>query len=140
MTAQELKGLKKMDEGGEAVIYDYRAGRVLKVFKSNVKLGAKEQKIAALIKLSLPGTVVAPKEAVTVNGKFVGYTMPKINGAKTMHQLTKGKVLKATKTTNLDALEAVLRVGRTLQPLHQNGVVVGDLSDNNILYRGHDVF
>ena len=141
LTVKQLGNLKKITEGGEATIYNYASGReVLKVFKPHVDLAVKQQKVKRLTGANLPSTVVVPREEVLVSGRFIGYTMSNIKGAEVVHQLTKNKVLKATGATNLDALKVVVSIGQTLGVLGRGGVVIGDISDQNVLYQGHDVY
>jgi|GEM_PF-1199604 Uncharacterized protein with protein kinase and helix-hairpin-helix DNA-binding domains len=135
MTNSQLRSLKKMTEGGEAVIYDYKAGKVMKVYKPHVSLGSKQKKVEGFIGAKLPSQIVVPRESVVVSGKFIGYTMDKVPDAEAIHQLTKNKYMKIAGFNNLDVLKSVFEIGQVLQQLHQRGVVIGDVSDNNILFR-----
>ena len=74
---KRLESLNKLAEGGEATIYEYDSKRVIKVFKPNVDLDRKKEKVNYFISIKdqLPKNVIGPEEVVTVQGKFVGYAM-----------------------------------------------------------------
>jgi hypothetical protein len=129
-----------MADGGEAVIYSYKGGRALKVFRSGVNIPRKQQKVESLIGLTLPRTVVAPSELVAKGGQFIGYLMPKVTDADEVHQLVKHKTLVALGWTNLEVLRVAVDIGKTLASLRQNGVALGDVSDRNILFKNQEIY
>jgi hypothetical protein len=140
LTTSQLKGLKHVADGGEATIYGYKGGRALKIFRSSVNLALKQRKIEELMRLSLPSSVVAPREMAAKNGKFAGYLMPRVLDADEVHQLVKNRTLAALGWTNRDVLGVSVSIGQTLAILRQQGIVLGDLSDRNILFKGNGVY
>lgn len=140
LTPAKLASLPMMTEGGEAKIYEYQADSLIKIFKPHIDIRRKEQKVTKFVTAYLPADVIGPQEVVTVNGKFAGYVMKRVRDADVFHQLTKPKYLKIAKFSNKDVLEIVLKAGMTLRYLHKNGVIIGDLSDYNILMKDKSIF
>lgn len=129
----ELRSLSQLTEGGEGVIYEYH-GDILKVYKKNVDISAKERKVNMLMQKSLPKEVVKPIEAVyNSGGKFIGFTMPKVTGEE-IRVLTNRKYLKANGISTDIILKILVKVQETVWALHKAGVYIGDLNDQNILF------
>jgi len=139
-TPAKLAGLPMMTEGGEAKILEYQTDSLIKAFKPHVDIGRKEKKVTKFVNAHLPAGVIGPQEIVTVNKKFAGYVMKRVRDADVFRQLTKPAHLKIAKFSNRDVLEIVLKAGNTLNVLHKGGVVVGDISDYNILTKRKDIF
>ncbi len=135
-----IESLNKLQdgEGGEAIIYEYDLGRVIKVFKPNVDLDRKEKKVGYLISIKdqLPKNVIGPEEVVTVRGKFAGYAMRKLLNAENLHRLTKPKYLAAVHLSNKDVLQIITDFAKDLAGLHNIGIIVGDISDYNFQISG----
>ena len=111
---KRLESLNKLAEGGEATIYEYDSKRVIKVFKPNVDLDRKKEKVNYFISIKdqLPKNVIGPEEVVTVQGKFVGYAMKKLSDAEDLHMLTKPKYLAAAHISNKDVLQIITDFGK----------------------------
>ena len=141
-STSRFESLKKLAEGGEAIIYEYDDKRVLKIYKSNVDLTRKEQKVNYFIsiKQQFSPNVIVPEEVVLVKGKFVGYAMRKLIGSEDLHMLTKPKYLTTAHLTNQDVLQIVTNLGTNLQKLHSAGVIVGDISDYNFQMSGKSCY
>lgn len=132
ISKREISLLNQIVEGGEGIIYEYQ-GDILKIYKNNVDLAAKERKVLTLIAKQLPQEVVAPKEAAyDNNGKFVGYLMPKVQGNELKSYVNK-KFLKANNITTKDILEILDRLKNVVEELHKNDIYIGDLNDQNVL-------
>ncbi|MCL2869252.1 hypothetical protein FWF48_00365 [Candidatus Saccharibacteria bacterium] len=133
LTPTALRRLNKLAEGGEAIIYDYKPDKVVKVFGSKANLNHKQAKVERLLKAKLPTEVVLPNDTLLMNGHFNGYVMAKVAG-EAVHQLTKRKFLQINRLNNKAVLGLTLQISKVLDILHQHGVVVGDISDYNILF------
>lgn len=133
-----IESLNKLAEGGEATIYEYNSKKVIKVFKPNVDLARKKEKVNYFISVKdqLPKNVIGPEEVVTVQGKFVGYAMRKLVDAEDLHMLTKPKYLAASHLSNQDVLQIIADFGKDLGKLHSTGIIVGDISDYNFQING----
>lgn len=133
-----IETLNKLAEGGEATIYEYDSKRVIKIFKPNVDLARKEEKVIYFISIKgqFPKNVIGPEEVVTVKGKFVGYAMRKLVDAEDLHMLTKPKYLTAARLSNKDVLQIITNLGVDLGKLHSAGIIVGDVSDYNFQMNG----
>lgn len=134
----QIERLNKLAEGGEATIYEYNTKTVVKIFKSNVDLARKEKKVKYFISIKsrFPQNVIAPDDVVTLNGKFVGYSMRKLIDAEDLHMLTKPKYLATARLSNKDVLQIVTDFGLDLDKLHSAGILVGDISDYNFQMNG----
>jgi DNA-binding helix-hairpin-helix protein with protein kinase domain len=134
MTKAQLNKLAKLAEGGEATIYSYDKGTVLKIFKNPAVLSVKEQKVSAMLgKKSRGNLVILPTDIVTIGGKFVGYQMPVVTSGEPLHSFTKARFIRDHGFTNLDALQIVTQLSHAVDEVHNAGFVIGDVSDNNFM-------
>lgn len=130
----EIESLHELADGGEAKIYDYKSGYVIKLFHTKVNLKVKEVKVKFFVSVKdeLPDNVVGPQAEVLTNGRFfVGYAMQKLVGAEDLHMLTKQKYLASMHFSNRDVLSIITSFGVDLGKLHSKGILVGDISDYN---------
>ena len=128
-----LKKLTPLAEGGEGVIYEWN-GLILKVYKPNVNLAEKQGKIKLLIPKQLPSNIIAPKEvAIDSNGKFIGFLMDRVEG-EPIKNLSSKKFIQANRITGKEILYMLVQIKKSLQILHSEGIVIGDLNDKNILF------
>lgn len=134
LTATAIKKLTKIADGGEATVYKLNDKEVVKIFLPKTRISDKEVKVKSLLSMNLqiPG-LVAARDVVETNGKFVGYVMPLIDGANPLHDFTKARFVKTEQLTNLDALQIIAAIGVSLRNLHNRHIVVGDVSDNNFM-------
>lgn len=122
-----------LTEGGEGSIYD-NGNTVIKIYKSHVNLKSKQEKIRHLMSLQLPHEVVVPIEAVCdSSGKFIGFTMNKVNGSE-LKCLCSNKFIKSNRITNKDILLMLAKVKEVVLHLHKYHIFIGDLNDQNILF------
>ena len=122
-----------MADGGEGLIYELDHNVLLKMYKPHIDKKEKEEKIKLLLGKTLPKEVVAPIECATdSNGRFIGYTMKKINGFE-FKKLSHKKFVQVNKLTVKDILAILIKVKDTLKHLHQQQIFVGDLNESNIL-------
>lgn len=139
MTYAKLDNLTKLSEGGEADVYEYK-GNVLKIFKDKVDVASKEKKIDELMHLYKEGSCgylstfsTFPTDKVLIDGKFKGYEMKKITGGEALHSFSKARYIKQHRINNIVLLEIVKTIANRLTDIHSEGIIVGDISDNNIL-------
>lgn len=128
-----INGLQQIAEGGEGIIYAYH-NDVLKVYKKNVNTDAKQRKVATLLTITLPSSVVAPTEPVyDDNNKFIGYIMPCIQGEE-IRVLANNKYIKANNVKMDFVLKLLVKIHKALDDLHRQHIYIGDLNDQNILF------
>lgn len=135
----QVEGLKKLGDGGEAVVYEYDSKRAVKLFKPKVNCKKKEKvvKFFISIKDKLSKKVIAPEEECYINGEFSAYLMRMLIGSEDIHVLVSNKHIAAEHLTNKDILEIVTNLGKEIAKLHQfnengvKGLLVGDISDYN---------
>lgn len=125
--------------GGEGDIYDYN-NEVIKIFKNPAVLSDKKMKLTWLAKNGkfLPANICLPLRMVEdPSGKFIGYSMPKINGDD-IQKLSSKKYCRVRGITNKIVSEIMSEIARTLDALHALDVVIGDLNDGAIIIRSSD--
>lgn len=122
-----------LTEGGEGYIYEYN-GKIIKTFKPHIDLSAKERKVNALMKTSLPKAVITPIDSVSdMRGRFIGYCMEKVTGEE-FKRLSNRKFVTANNITTKDVLGLLVKVKSVLAEIHKKNIYVGDLNDQNILF------
>lgn len=124
-------------EGGEGVIYEHGA-QVVKIYKHNVNLQSKQNKVQLLIQKSLSGLlpreVVCPKDIVVdKDGAFIGFLMEKVEGEE-LKKLANRKFLTANNITTRDILSVLVKVQAVMGRLHDIPIYIGDFNDQNILF------
>jgi len=120
-------------EGGEGYIYEYN-GKIIKIFKPHINIAAKERKVNALMKASLPEAVIKPIDTVLgMSGKFIGYSMKKVAGEE-FKRLSNRKFVTANNITTKDILGLLAKAKSILAEIHKQNIYVGDLNDQNILF------
>jgi H/ACA ribonucleoprotein complex subunit 3 len=132
--------------GGEAAIYKYNTGLVLKVFKTaddDTYLGDPMAQTAAKARIqehqtkllsfpkNLPPTVISPVDLAYDNRTIVGYTMSFINDAELLLSYT-DKSFRQNIDPN-ETLRIATSMHDTVKQLHGKGVIVGDFSAVNIM-------
>lgn len=122
-----------LTEGGEGAIYEHK-GKIIKVFKPHIDLSAKERKVNALMKSTLPNAVITPIETVLDNkGRFIGYAMEKVTGEE-FKRLSNRKFVTANNIDTKFTLSLLVKAKSVLQEIHNQNIYIGDLNDQNILF------
>ena len=128
-----ISQLQVLAEGGEGIIYEY-GNKLIKAYKSHVDLVSKEKKIKALMQKNLPREAVIPVDIVYDNrGKFTGYLMEKVDGTE-FKRLSNSKFVRSNNITTKEILTMLYKIQEVLEILHKEGIYVGDLNDQNILF------
>lgn len=144
-----FNNIKNINEGGEGSIYELD-GYIVKVFDKTENLEKLEEKgikICKLMKLgyilpkdhrfSLPVVLLIETKIDKKNGKEqvvpVGFYMNKIQG-KEFAILNSSRTCKKYGVTLKNILEMLLLIKNDLELLHDNGIVIGDLNERNILF------
>lgn len=141
VTDQDLLG-----EGGEARVYRWQ-DLALKVFHpvdpkdaaAKAQWGKKLEKLAAF-PAGLPRHVVGPVDLLRDGrGAAVGYAMQRVQGAEEASRLLVRRWREGA-VPNGALLELFSHLGRLVEALHAARVVVGDLNDGNVLFKGTEPF
>lgn len=121
---------KEIGSGGEGIVFQIGEGKVYKEFSSY-----DEKRSEKLIELKniKKDTLAAPIDLIKEGNKIVGYTMKEVTGQslKVFLALTERGAKKNIKRDTL--IDIALNITRTFQYLHERNILVGDVSDNNIL-------
>jgi len=154
INGKEVQLLKEIGAGQEAIVYDIGGGYVAKIYRSGndpfytnnpaEQLAAK-QKIAGMYnKLqafpkNLPQNVITAQALVTdKRGKFIGYVMRFIQGAENLLSYGDLQYREIHNISNREIQQIFVSLHSTLQQLHSNEVVIGDMNDLNILVKNKE--
>lgn len=140
--------------GGEATVFavdgDPHRPEAAKVWHSPTPTQVRKVRALVAQKSSLPSALIAPTALLeSPRGDVVGFLMPRLPAgfqplALAMKRGTTSAGSGSGTGTNTgsplaDVLAALSSLASTLQMLHQRGVVVGDLSDQNVMVAGEAV-
>lgn len=123
--------------GGEATVFDIGGGEVAKIW--HAATASQQRKVRALLALTpaLPPEIVAPTDLVTdARGDVAGFVMPRVPADFVPFALL---FKKSSAPDPRVALAALQHLHRVLVGLHARRIVVGDLSDQNVVVRGDEV-
>lgn len=143
-----------LGSGGEANVYRYKDSAV-KVFHDlntltqlnpgisrgtlQTRQAEKENKLKALPP-NLPTNVIAANAFVySEDDRFAGYMMPRVNGGYDIRLLSRRSYREGV-VSNAKLVQLFIALQLTLDSLHQQAVIVGDLNDNNVLFRGDEIY
>ncbi len=137
--------------GGEAQVFRHEAW-ALKVFhpvdpslrrkeraQALAQLEAKRKKLEAFPP-GLPAPVISPVHLLRdLKGAVAGYAMPRVDGADDLLRLGQRSFREGV-VTNAEVVSLFRKLRAALASLHSQRVVVGDLNDSNVLFRGDEPF
>ncbi|HEY3351798.1 MAG TPA: hypothetical protein VGQ83_00995 [Polyangia bacterium] len=146
-----LDPARAIGKGGEADVFDIGGGRALKLFKTpdhpDYALSPAEQQGAAAriaehqrklrdFPRGLPAAVVGPLElALDGAGHVAGYVMRLLAGAAPLAAYGEPSCAARGVAPSV-VLELLAGLHGTVAALHTQGVVIGDLNDENVLVQG----
>lgn len=129
---------REVNSGGEGVIYETDiAGQVCKIYHANRLTSLKQKKIQLMVsrRIVRPG-ICWPTEVVTnASGQFVGYLMPKAQGA-TMQSVMFVKPKLEKTFPNWRRIDLVNVAGTFIDHvwfLHKHNIIIGDINPQNLL-------
>lgn len=136
----DVSKLPVLAEGGEGIIYEYR-NKLIKAYKPHVNLATKEKKVKLLMAKNLPSEIISPIDIVyNSRNKFIGYIMNKVDGEE-FKKLSNKKFVKSNSITKKEILKMLDRLFEVLVSLHNQGIYIGDLNDQNILFdKNYNIF
>jgi hypothetical protein len=126
---------KQLGFGGEGAVYLTDAGDVCKAYQPGKATVATLRKLQLMVKRQLGHPLVCwPTELVYKDGAFVGYLMPRAQG-KIMRGVTNPEKIHTVfpDWTRRNLAQLALDVCQVVEYLHRNNILVGDLSDTNII-------
>lgn len=135
-----LDSQKALGDGGEASVFLVSRGKErLAVKRYHTPTPARAAKLEALLALRgrLPTSVVAPSSLVfDEDGRAViGFAMPLLpDGCEPLSQLSRKSFRDARSIRRGDVCRILVGLGAELAQLHDAGVVVGDLNDQNEVF------
>jgi hypothetical protein len=132
--------------GGEGTVFRVRVGnRTLAVKLYHTPTTERQEKLTEMVsrswqlperKIALPDTIVrAP------TGEIVGFGMPLLAGTPVeVAKLAQKKFRLAQGLSLRQIIKLFLDGAETLEILHRNGLVVGDMNDRNLLFNGQELY
>lgn len=128
-----LDSSQLIQAGGEGMVFGV-ADTAVKLYHSPTP--AHQQKLHTLLQLPLPANVFGPRAlAHNAQGQAVGFQMPRLDGAALpMKQLGNPGHWQKMGLKTAEIIPLLQHAHTTLEQLHQQGIVVGDLNDCNIFY------
>ena len=142
---------RKINEGGEATLYEYSENKVIKVFNTeglNFELKAKT--IASMLRKREAINEIRRKmisegkynfEYVTIgkvildrNNNLHSYFMEKID-AMNFSILKNRKSVEELGLSRKDIIEILINAGKGIEYLHSLGIYIGDLNSRNIMFK-----
>lgn len=120
--------------GGEAEIY--RIGdTALKIYHPNMLTTERQRKLDKFPR-NLPDNVLSPKDLIKdSNGKTIGFTMPFVKDAENFIELSNPNY-RQRNVTQTEATKIMIDVYNTLNKIHKANVVVGDMNNLNLMFKG----
>ncbi|MEY9829957.1 DNA-binding helix-hairpin-helix protein with protein kinase domain [Sinorhizobium fredii] len=129
-----------LGKGGEGAVYNAGGSPdiAVKIYNEG-KAAERHEKIMAMVSAGLSRTsdhVAYPLDVVTrQNGKFAGFTMKKVAGFKTVHDLY-GPGSRRTEFPTADVrfiVRTAFNLSSAIASIHRSGCVVGDINHSGIL-------
>jgi DNA-binding helix-hairpin-helix protein with protein kinase domain len=129
-----------LGKGGEGQVFHVEGhpDLALKIYNP-AKAVERKEKIQAMVAAGLAGTsnyVAYPKEVVNdQSGKFAGFTMKKVTGFKSIHDLY-GPGSRKNEFPKADVkflVRAALNLASAVASIHGSGCVIGDINHSGIL-------
>lgn len=124
--------------GGEAEIYRIK-DTALKIYHSNMLTSERQSKLEKFPK-NLPNNVLSPKNLIKdINGKTIGFTMPFVKDAENFIELSNPNYRRLN-VNQKEATQIMNNVRTTLDKIHKANVVVGDMNNLNLMFKGTEVY
>ncbi|MBR1884067.1 MAG: protein kinase [Clostridia bacterium] len=138
---------KPFSKGGEAYIYETEdKGVLFKMWKENkVVISKKYRQVLSIMAKSLKvrpyndyEVYIALPKAIAKT-KFegeecIGYLMDKIEDSKALRLLENKAIVSMYGFSKRDIMQILINFGKGLSYIHENGMYIGDLSGNNVLF------
>lgn len=141
---------KEISSGGEGTVYTISdPSLVAKIykpqrFKTPAERSTMERKLLAMIKTNIKTTIDGmmrlawPIDVLYENGEMVGFIMPKVNSSRKIYDIYRGgrNSVRNREHPDNDWKYLVIysyNLAWIVNYLHENGIVIGDLNQNNII-------
>ena len=145
VSKESITSHKKINDGGEAIIYQYGNDNVAKVFRENkninyalksLTIARVMQKVETLKKVTSTTKYkyIVPEKILVDNYQIYGYVMKKVNGLPLYALKEKQFVINELGFTKKDVFEILIEVGKGIERLHNENIFIGDLNGGNILF------
>lgn len=127
-----------LGKGGEGIVAKLPGGVACKVYHAQNISSYRAKKLEKMVGITgWPSNILAPQKLVFKkrdDKAAVGFTMPIAKGENELYALGNRKTRKNISFTAVDIFKICLDAKKTLDTIHDMGVVVGDLNDLGIFY------
>jgi hypothetical protein len=123
--------------GGEGSVFHHPqdSRSVIKIYENPTI--EREKKLRAFVgkRFSLPGEIALPQSLILDNHQnVIGFVMPFYKKAKAVKELSNRKFRATQKISNRQIVDINLHEASLLDQVHTQGLVVGDLNDQNVFF------
>ena len=123
--------------GGEGSCYPTYKNFYCKIYNYKHITYTNLKKLQAMLDMDIFNPfIVWPKDILYYNDDFVGYVMEQVRGAKSLTELKDDGFDKYQKPS--ERARICLNILKNIEYLHQKGILIGDLKDDNILVKNPD--
>lgn len=132
-----LDNSKVIGSGGEGSVFHnpHDAKSVIKIYETPTPEHEKKLKAFLAKGFSLPQEVAAPQSLIlNRSGRVIGFTMNFFNGTKPIREFSNRKFRIAHGINNRQVTTVSLHEASLLNSIHSQGIVVGDLNDQNVFF------
>ena len=140
-TGQSIELKDELGHGGEGTIFDVSDRIVAKIFKDPQP---RFEKIKRLISKGIDNPhICTPTELLFDDRRnFVGYIMPKAAGYDLSKSIFQPQLFKQkfSNWSRIELTQFAINLLESIQYLHENNILIGDINPNNIIVKEYDDF
>lgn len=133
-----MKFTQEIGRGGEGVVYetDRRDGQVCKVLDQSRRPRSTIEKLKLMIERQVEHPAICwPTELVEIGGETVGYLMPRASGKELQRTIFIRPLFEKVHSdwTRIHLVHLTRAILKAVQHLHAKGVLLGDVSAQNVM-------
>lgn len=134
----QIKLIKELGAGGEAIVYETSTSYVAKIYKKDNLTARKYEKIKLMLtkKINCLGVCYPVEIIYNSNKEFVGYLMPRAEGIELQKSVFAPKPLflrKFPEWKKRDTVQLCITILKKIRYLHDRNIIIGDINPANIL-------
>lgn len=128
---------KKINAGGEGIVYQINDTEVAKIYKSNKITKRHQEKLSRIAskKLNCNGICFPQKLLFNKKKEFVGYTMPLAKGVPLKNIIFSPAIMFARFPgwKKQDTVQLCVTILEKIKYLHDRNIIIGDINEHNIM-------
>jgi serine/threonine protein kinase len=132
----ELDQKSPLGTGGEAVVIQYRK-LAFKIYHAATKERIEKLKTFLTSDFTLPDNVARPLDLITdTGGRVMGFAMRVVKNSHDFLKLSNKQYRNSQQIPTNTVIDVFAHAKKTLDEIHKQSIIVGDLNDLNILFTG----